>query len=189
MNEIIAKNKRTLKISLFVALLMLGFGFALVPLYNVFCKVTGINGKTGGAVAVSSGVPIDKTRNVTVEFLSTNNANLPWDFHPIQKKVKLHPGEMVRVAFFGKNFTDHAMTIQAIPSVSPGEAAKYLKKTECFCFTRQTLKGGESHEFPILFHIDPKLPKKIHTLTLSYTIFDVSNFATKNSGKKAGRIS
>jgi len=181
------KNKRTLIIMSLVVVAMFAFGYALVPVYNVFCKVTGINGKTGGPVKHSWGT-VDESRTITVEFLSTNNANLPWEFYPMQKKVRLHPGAPTRVAYFAKNKTDHSMTIQAIPSVSPGEGAKYMKKTECFCFTRQTLKPGEEKIFPILFHLDTKLPKKIHTLSLSYTVFDVSKFLPKKH-KNEGRIS
>jgi len=181
------KNKRSLIIMSFVVIAMFGFGYALVPLYNVLCKAIGINGKTGGRVVYSSHTKIDKNRDVVVEFLSTNNALIPWEFRAVQKKVKLHPGELTKVAYYAKNNSDHAMTIQAIPSVTPSQAAKYLKKTECFCFTRQTLQAGEEKALPMIFHIDPALPKKYNTVSISYTIFDVSKFKVKKN-KNAGRI-
>ena len=154
---------------------MFGFGYALVPLYNVMCKQLGINGKTAGKVVydAASGY-VDKQRVITLELLATNNDGLHWQFHPVQHKLRFHPGEQERIAFFAKNEDDHTMVVQAIPSVTPGEAARYLKKTECFCFTQQTLKSHESMQMPIVFHIDPDLPKHITTVTLSYTLFDVT---------------
>lgn len=152
---------------------MFGFGFALVPLYNVMCKQLGINGKTSGQVAYHAQT-VDKNRNLTVEFVTTMNEDLHWDFHPINRKVRLHPGELKRVAFYAENKTDKTMVVQAIPSVSPSLAAKYLKKTECFCFARQSLKPHEHMEMPVLFHMDTELPKEISTVTLSYTLFDVT---------------
>lgn len=172
------------------AVLMFGFGFALVPLYNVFCKVTGLNGKTGDATAYNPDMLIDKSRTVTVQFVASNNdsAKLPWDFYPQQTSIKLHPGEVVRIAYFAKNNAKRTMSVQAIPSVAPGLAATYLKKTECFCFTQQTFKPGESQEMPILFHLDKDLPKHIKTVTLSYTLFDATHVKSQNS-KKQGKIS
>lgn len=168
------QSNRKLLILLFgFALFMVGFGYAMVPLYNVFCRVTGINGKTGGKAPVYVG-QVDKDRWVTVEFLSTVNAQLPWEFYPIGHRLRVHPGETNRFAFMAKNLTGRPMTVQAIPSVTPGYAARYLKKTECFCFTQQTLKGEEQIKFPLIFHLDPDLPKEVKTLTLSYTLFDVS---------------
>lgn len=181
-------NKRLTTKLLVIAVLMFGFGFALVPLYNVMCKTLGINGKTSGT-AVAENKQIDKTRTVTVEFLATNNENLPWEFHPNVKRVQLHPGEMKKISYFAKNDTNRPMVVQAIPSVTPGLAAQYIKKTECFCFTQQTLKGHASRDMPLLFHLDPHLPKNIHTITLSYTLFDVTNRHLKVRPEKAGKIS
>ncbi len=158
---------------------MFGFGFALVPIYNSLCKVLGINGKTN-AVAVAydaTNAGIDKTRTITVEFIAQNNGGVPWAFYPKTKKVKIHPGDIARLSFYAENKTDHQMTVQAIPSVSPGLAAKYLKKTECFCFAQQTLGAHEAMDMPLLFHLDPALPKEIRTVTLSYTLFDVTGNA------------
>jgi cytochrome c oxidase assembly protein subunit 11 len=158
---------------------MFGFGFALVPIYNSLCNTLGINGKTNArSIAYDkSSMTIDKQRKVTVEFVSTNNASLPWDFYPKTKKISIHPGEIVKLAFYAENKSNYPMVVQAIPSVTPAIAAKYLKKTECFCFTQQQLNGHEAMDMPLLFHLDPELPTNIKTLTLSYTLFDVTSRA------------
>jgi len=170
---------------LIAAVLMFGFGFALVPLYNVMCSAWGINGKTGGQVTYdATQVHIDKNRWVTIEFLATNNKDLPWKFYPLKQKLKVHPGQIYRIDYFAQNDSNKIMTVQAIPSVAPGLAAKYLKKTECFCFTQQTFKGGESQDMPVLFHIDPALPKYIRTVSLSYTMFDASKFKPKKQYRR-----
>lgn len=185
------KHRRLLVLLSALTLAMFGFGYALVPLYNALCSTLGINGKTGGAVSYNAAAAyVDSSRNVTIEFLASNNENLPWAFHPNTVRLKFHPGEIEKVSFYAKNNSNRKMTVQAIPSVTPGLAAKYLKKTECFCFTQQTLDKGEAMDMPILFHIDPDLPKYIHTITLSYTLFDVSErFKDRKSSKKAGKIS
>lgn len=167
---------------------MFAFGYALVPLYNTMCKVLGINGKTGSAVVAAEQTHVDTSRLITVEFISTNNRTLPWDFYPNIHKITMHPGEMKRISFFAKNNSNQRMTVQAIPSVTPGLAAKYLKKTECFCFDQQTLESGDSLDMPVLFHLDPELPKNIRTVTLSYTMFDITNGFTQTK-KTTGKIS
>lgn len=154
---------------------MFGFGFALVPLYDVFCEIAGINGKTSSVAYEAVEVAVDKDRVVTVQFVATNNAEMDWEFKPNQVAVKVHPGEATNVSYFAKNPTANSMTAQAIPSVSPGRAAAFLHKTECFCFNQQTLASGETLDMPIRFIVDQDLPKDIHTITLSYTIFDVTN--------------
>jgi len=169
-----------------VAVLMFGFGFALVPLYSVFCAITGLNGKTGGAVVYNDEV-IDESRVVKIEFMGTKNNNMPWDFYPLQSSITVHPGEKAKIAFYAKNKTSDTMVVQAIPSVSPGQAAKYLQKTECFCFTSQTFKAGESLVMPVLFHLDKDFPKDIDTITLSYTLFDIAGIGQTRRTK--GRIS
>lgn len=172
-----AKKKKRLPIILgMVALGMFGFGFALVPIYNSLCKNLGINGKTNTqAIAYDERhATIDTSREVLVEFVATNNSGVPWAFYPKITKIRVHPGEIAKLAFYAENKTDNPMTVQAIPSVTPGIAAKYLKKTECFCFTQQTLNGHEAMNMPLLFHLDPDLPKNVKTITLSYTLFDVT---------------
>jgi cytochrome c oxidase assembly protein subunit 11 len=173
-------QKRHSKLLVLLAVLVLGmfaFGFALVPIYNSICKTLGINGKTNPeAVAYdASKVKIAKDREVTVEFVATNNSGVLWAFYPKTRKIKVHPGEIAKLAFYAENKTDHQMTVQAIPSVTPGIAAKYLKKTECFCFTQQTLNGHEAMDMPLLFHLDAELPETVKTVTLSYTLFDVTD--------------
>lgn len=181
------KQRRLLIILCSFVLGMFGFGYAMVPLYSVLCSSLGINGKTGGQVALDD-TGIDETRIITVQFLATTNAYIPWEFRPRVRTIRLHPGENRTVAFFAKNDTDHDMTVQAIPSVTPGLAAKYLKKTECFCFTQQKMKGQEEMDWPLLFHIDRNLPGNIHTITLAYTLFDVTNTRSKVIEFKEGHL-
>lgn len=171
------RKQRKLLIFLAVVVIgMFGFGFALVPIYNSICSTLGINGKTSMKAFDydEKKAKISTDREVLVEFVATNNSGVPWDFYPKVKKIKINPGKIAKLAFYAENKTEHAMTVQAIPSVTPGIAAKYLKKTECFCFTQQTLNGHEAMNMPLLFHLDPELPKEIKTVTLSYTLFDVT---------------
>lgn len=186
-DEVAEKNKRlTLKLVLGVVL-MFGFGFALVPLYDVFCDVTGLNGKTNDAPAVLTEQGIDESRTIKVQFVSHMNDSMPWEFRPQVRSVSVHPGETAKVSFFAKNTTAQEMVAQAIPSVSPGLSAQYFVKTECFCFTQQTLAAGESREMPLIFMVDPQIPEEYKTLTLSYTIFDAEGLQPRTSGP-VGRI-
>lgn len=166
-------NKKIFILLCFTTLSMFGFGFAMVPLYNVLCKNLGINGKTDQHAYLTSN-KIDLSRSIRVEFMTNNNHYLPWDFYPRVQHIQLHPGENILIYFSAKNNSNHAMTVQAIPSVSPGLAARYLKKTECFCFTQQTFNPGQHRDMPVLFHIDQHLPKNINTITLAYTLFDTT---------------
>lgn len=181
------KQRRLLIVLSCFVVAMFGFGYAMVPLYNVLCSTLGINGKTGTQVALDD-TGIDETRTITIQFLSTTNAYIPWEFRPRLRTIRLHPGENKAVAYFAKNNTDHDMIVQAIPSVTPGIAAKYLKKTECFCFTQQKMKGHEEMDWPLLFHIDRNLPKNIHTITLAYTLFDVTNMPGKVIETRQGHL-
>lgn len=182
-------HKKTVALLSLIIVGMFGFGYLMVPLYNVLCKSLGINGKTGGKTSLAYG-DIDKSRTITIQFLATRNAGMAWEFRPHTTTLRLHPGENKRIAYFARNPTDKTMTVQAIPSVTPGRAAKYLKKTECFCFTQQTMKGHEAMDWPLLFHIDNSLPKDIHTITLAYTLFDLGKTQIKIKPKKTpGRIS
>ena len=188
MTQSVKTEKSNIKIALilfFIVFGMFGFGYATVPLYNVLCSRLGFNGKTGGPAANSA--VIDNSRTITVQFLATNNADLPWKFYPIKTSIKVHPGENTKMAYFAENDSNKDMTVQAIPSVSPGIAAKYLKKTECFCFTQQYLAANKGMRMPVLFHLDPSIPSDVNTLTISYTMFDASAFAGKNGGTP-GRI-
>ncbi len=152
------------------------FAFALVPLYNVFCDITGINGKTRGQ-ALYEKVEIDKERVVTVEFLTNINRGMPWEFKSMVKSIEVHPGELNEVHFYAKNRSKFDIVGQSVPSVSPGEAALYLNKTECFCFDQQRLNAGEAIEMPMKFYIDADIPKDITRLTLSYQLFNITESA------------
>jgi cytochrome c oxidase assembly protein subunit 11 len=161
--------RKSILIPALVAVFMFGFSFALSPLYNVFCKATGFN----SAVKVPLETP-DLSREIAVQFVATNNANLPWQFYPMTTSLKVHPGANARVVFFAKNNTKKIMTVQAIPSFTPPQSAKHFHKIQCFCFNQQTLNPGESIEMPVVFHIDKSLPQSINTITLAYTLFEVA---------------
>ncbi|WP_116368459.1 cytochrome c oxidase assembly protein [Parahaliea mediterranea] len=161
-----------------VAICMFAFVFVvMVPLYNVLCDALGINGKTSGQAytAVQSGV--DEDRVVTIQFVATNNEGMPWEFSPSQTVMKVHPGASNDTVFNAYNPLAKDMVAQAIPSVSPSRAAEYFHKTECFCFNQQPLEGESGAEMPLQFIVDRELPRDIHTITLSYTIFDVTDMA------------
>ncbi|WP_024461879.1 cytochrome c oxidase assembly protein [Marinimicrobium sp. LS-A18] len=144
------------------------------PLYDAFCEVTGLNGKTGGRYeATDSG--IDTSRTIKVQFVSTNNEGMPWEFKPAVRTVTVHPGEQKRIDYLARNPTDKDMVGQAIPSLVPFKATNYFHKTECFCFEQQPLEAGASAELPMFFIVDRDIPKHINTITLSYTLFDVTD--------------
>ena len=162
---------------LVVTVVMLGFGYALGPLYNAICKMTGINvlafgeRTLSGAQADTTNTQIDKTRSITVEFDA--NSHGPWDFKPAQRTVQVHPGELTTVMYEFQNTQNRRMTAQAIPSYAPMEAAAHFNKLECFCFNQYTLAPGEKKSWPVAFVIDPKLSRDVKTITLSYTFFEV----------------
>ena len=155
---------------------MFGFGFALVPLYDVFCDITGINGKTGRVEASAINVEqVDTSRTIEVRFLANTNAGLPWSFEPVQKKMAVHPGKLYEALYRVRNTSRQTTTGQAIPSVSPGLAAEHFNKTECFCFSKQELTGLEAREMPLRFIIDSEISENIEQITLSYTFFSVDD--------------
>ena len=161
------------------------FTFALVPLYNVLCEATGLNGKSsnvrdgfgvGGLPVATSAEPaakVDLSRSVRVGFTGTVMPGLPWEMRPLTVSLDLHPGEMQQVSYLVRNTSDHAITGQAVPSISPGQAARYFDKIECFCFTRQTLGPGEAREMPVAFIIKPEIGRDVSQITLSYAFFSV----------------
>jgi cytochrome c oxidase assembly protein subunit 11 len=157
---------------LLIVVVMFAFGFALVPLYDVMCKAFGINGKTGDAYQGAQ--LVDETRQIRVQFMSTNAANMVWAFYPKADRLEVHPGAVNEMIFVAQNPTDYPMTAQAVPSVSPGPAAAYFHKTECFCFTQQHLAPGERIEMPVRFIVDRNLPDDVKHLTLAYTLFDIT---------------
>lgn len=154
-----------------VAIGALGFGFALVPLYNVFCEATGLNGKTNSESARPASVKVDKMRWVTVQFTGTVMPGLSWEFHPQQASMRVHPGEIVRVSYYAKNSTNQTIVGQAVPSVTPGQAAQHFVKLDCFCFKQQALEPGAEKEMGLTFIISPELSKEVGTVTLSYAFF------------------
>jgi cytochrome c oxidase assembly protein subunit 11 len=164
---------------LLVVLGMFGFGFAMVPLYNVFCDITGLNGKTrelAEAEAVQRFEP-DEDRWVTVEFLASNNQQMPWEVAPALKRMRVNPGKIYETSYVAHNATGRDMVGQAVPSIAPSKSARFFSKTECFCFTQQPLKAGETRDMPLRFVIDPALPEDVNTLSLAYTFFDVTEQA------------
>jgi cytochrome c oxidase assembly protein subunit 11 len=179
----VAERNRRLTGKLAVAaLLMFGFGFALVPLYDVFCDITGLNGKTGRAEAEMLGAKVDTSRWVTVEFTGSTGQGLPWEFRPMQKKLRVHPGQTTVANYYVRNTAAEPIVGRAIPSVTPGVAAAHFKKIECFCFSEQTLQPGEAREMPVRFVVDPELAAGIATVTLSYTFFNTDPAQAKRYG-------
>jgi len=181
-------HSKTVLKSLLAVVGMFAFGFALVPLYDVFCDITGINGKTGGRVEVSelAEQKVDKSRMVRVQFITHNNEDMPWEFRPTVTEIKVHPGELTAVDFFARNTTSKSMTGQAVPSLSPSQGTDYFHKTECFCFNSQTLAAKEEVLMPLRFVVDEALPEHLKTLTLSYTLFDQTELIQGESSQSAG---
>ena len=175
MTEQLKQNQqKTVKKLVLIVFAMFGFGFALVPLYDVFCDITGLNGKTADTAATYTADGVDETRTVKVQFISRMAKGIPWQFEPMVNEVEVHPGEMKLVKFYAKNESVRDIIGQAVPSVSPGQAALYFQKIECFCFNQQPLKGKEEVEMALQFYVDPELPEHISTLTLSYTLYDIT---------------
>jgi cytochrome c oxidase assembly protein subunit 11 len=158
------------------------FGFLLVPLYDVICEATGLNGKTRGTAVAMAETRVDTSRTVQVEFISTTMPGMPWEFSAGQPRVKVHPGEIATVSFRVRNMTASTITGQAIPSVSPGKAASHLQKLDCFCFQKQTLAPGEVREMPVSFIVDGRLPSDVTALTLSYSFFAIDAASDGASG-------
>jgi cytochrome c oxidase assembly protein subunit 11 len=160
-----------------VAGLMFGFGYALVPMYRAICTALGVNvlslseRAVPGASKAGHNTQIDRSRTITVEFDA--NARGVWDFKPAKRSVEVHPGEMATVEYEFRNIQSRVMAAQAIPSYAPKQATPYFNKLECFCFKEYTLGPGESRRWPVVFVIDPKLPRDVTTITLSYTFFEV----------------
>ena len=180
-NRLFADNRRMLGKLVVVVGVMFGFGYALVPMYRAICDALGINVLTLAEQRIASGgwgkntVPantqVDTTRTITVEFDA--NVRGPWDFKPAARSLQVHPGEMTTVMYEFRNKQNRTMAAQAIPSYAPRQAAAHFSKVECFCFNEWTLAAGESRQWPVTFVINPKLPKDVTTITLSYTFFEV----------------
>lgn len=153
---------------------MFGFGFAMVPLYYVFCDLTGLNGRVEAEAATKVNYQIDSSREITMEFITSVNESTPLNFGAAVSKMRIVPGKSYTAEFWAKNLKDKSMIARAIPSVAPGLASQYLKKTECFCFSEQKFEADEKKIMPVRFVIDPALPEEYTIVTLAYTFFDVS---------------
>lgn len=172
------RNARTLRRALLVAVGMFGFGYLLVPIYNSVCEALGINGQTSQISATDTVTP-DTGRTITITFDANVNSRLPWSFKPMTQRMEVHPGEFARVSYLAQNLSGGDIIGQAAHSVTPQSAAMYFKKSECFCYSQQPLKSGQSKEMPVVFLIDPKLPQDIKEITLSYTFLRADQFASK----------
>jgi cytochrome c oxidase assembly protein subunit 11 len=179
-------NGRLVRRLLLLVALAFVFAFAMVPLYDVLCEATGFNGKTAGSGVVRDGfavgglkagtVPapaVDLSRTVRVEFTGTVMPGLPWDMRPLTISLDLHPGELQQVSYLVRNTSDREVTGQAVPSVTPGQAAQHFEKIECFCFSQQTLGPGEAREMPLAFIVKPEVDRNITHITLSYAFFSI----------------
>ena len=174
-------NKQMLGKLLVIAVMMFGFGYALVPIYKKICEITGINLLTPKDVTVEEigNTQVDKTRTITIEFDAT--AQGPWRFRPTVSSMQVHPGEMAQVVYEVVNTQARSVDAQAIPSYAPQQASAHFKKMECFCFKQQTLGPNQAKQMPVVFYIDPALPKDVKTITLSYTFFEIGGPGKKSS--------
>jgi cytochrome c oxidase assembly protein subunit 11 len=163
-----AQNRQTMTKLLVVAVAMLGFGFAMVPMYRQICESLGI---TQGRVVGSANTQVDTSRSVTVELVASS-AGLPWRFEAIEREVKLHPGELVTVNYRVVNTLGRPVTAQAVMNAAPANAGRYIEKQACFCFSNQTLAAGEERVMPVVFLVSPQAPKDMTTISLSYTFFE-----------------
>jgi cytochrome c oxidase assembly protein subunit 11 len=151
---------------------MFAFGFALVPLYDVFCTLTGFGGKTASTPAAVVAAP-DASRTVRVEFVAAVARGAPWEFAPATSHLDVHPGQIYEARFHARNLTNEPRVAQAVPSVAPGTAAQHFKKIQCFCFTSQAFAPAETRELTVVFSVAPELPATTDTLSLAYTLFAV----------------
>lgn len=177
--DVRADNRRLLVKLAVIVVAMFGFGFALVPFYDKICQVTGLR-EIDQADEVRN-TQVDYTRTVRVEF-DANVRQLPWTFQPAETLRSVHPGEVTQIVYDVANLTGRRIVGQAIPSYGPQQAAQYFHKLDCFCFKRQVLEPGEHRAMPVVFVLDPKLPKDIGTITLSYTFFEVENGEGQSNG-------
>ncbi|MFW6344921.1 MAG: cytochrome c oxidase assembly protein [Halomonas sp.] len=166
--------RRTVTKTLFALVGMFAFAFALVPLYDVFCEVTGLNGKTNGSAQAVVHEEVDTSRMVTVQFITRGSAGLPWHLEVETRQVRLHPGQSAEVAFAFHNPADRTLRGRAVPSVSPAQATPHLRKLACFCFEEQRLEAGERLELPLVFQLARDLPEDVNTVTLVYTLYPVT---------------
>jgi cytochrome c oxidase assembly protein subunit 11 len=187
--ELRKKNKKLLRILCCGVLFMFGFCYMLVPLYELVCKKEGINGKSvASAAAFDPHMEIDKSRTIKVYFTTSLHSGLAFKFIPLQRSIDIHPGERKLIYFYAENQSGNEMTVQAIPSITPMDGARFLKKTECFCFTQQYFFKGEKADMPVYFFIEPGISKNIKEITLSYTLFDAKGYIKNQQHFTKGRI-
>lgn len=167
-----ATRKTVVRLAISAVLMFVAVFAIMPPLYTLLCEVTGLR-KVGGAYEAEA-IKVDTERQVTVQFVATHNDAMPWDFRPMEFKVTVNPGQKKVVKYFARNNTDRPMVAQAVPSLAPFSAANYFHKIECFCFNHQPLAAGESAELGLEFVVDQDLPKQVTTITLSYTLFDIT---------------
>lgn len=174
MDKVLRLNRSTFTKLVVIAVAMFGFGYALVPVYRQVCEVLGINVLTqkDGTVEAPVNSQIDLTRTVTIDL--DGNAQGPWRFRPTTRSVVVHPGELTTVMYEVVNTQKRTVQAQAIPSYAPQSATPHFKKVECFCFQQQTMKPNEARQMPVVFFIDPALPREVKTITLSYTFFEIA---------------
>ncbi len=177
-----ANNRRVVKRALLACAGAFFFCFSLIPIYTIYCEITGVNGKTG-QISGEQPVLVDTSRTITVQFDGTSHSSLPWQFKPEVREMKVHPGELSSALFYAQNLDKQTLVGQAVPSVAPNVASIYFNKTECFCFTEQLLEPGEQREMPVRFVIDPDIPASVKTVTLSYTFF-LNELATQRVAKE-----
>jgi len=173
-------NQQTLVKLLAVAVMMFGFGYAMVPFYRALCDALGLNNVVK-ADQPATNTQVDTGRSLTIEFDTNLRSNLPWTFTAVEKSVRIHPGALTQVTFEIRNRSNRPVTGQAIPSFGPQLAGRYFKKLDCFCFTQQTLAPGEVRQMPVVFVVEPSLPQDVNTVTLSYTFFEVEGKSGKDS--------
>ena len=183
----LSTKKITFKLSI-VVVAMFGFGYLLVPLYDVFCDLTGLRFTDTSAQLVPQELKEDTSRLVTVEFDVTRNQQMPWDIRPAVRRMQVHPGKVYTTSYLAKNETNGLMIGQAVPSVTPYAANKHLIKTECFCFASQSIQAGEEVEMPLSFMLNPKLPQEVKLVTLSYTFFDITQTAAAASADQIAAL-
>ena len=165
-------NGRTAGRLAVVVLAMFGFGYALVPLYDVLCELTGLGGRTGVVAASALDGVVDTSRTIKVQFLGTVNSRLPWEFRPNVASMEVHPGQVYETTYFARNLSSATTIGQARPSVAPSIASLHFNKTECFCFVEQEFAPGEARSMPVRFVLSRGIPADIATVTLSYTFFN-----------------
>ena len=195
LNGLHRDNRRMLGKLAVIALAMFGFGYALVPLYKHICEALGINvlsvneriaaAGLAGTAKRQANTQIDKSRTITIEFDA--NSRGPWDFKPAVNSLQVHPGELATVMYEFRNKQNRTMAAQAIPSYAPMQASAHFNKLECFCFNEYTLAPGEQKSWPVVFYVDPKLPKDVTTITLSYTFFEVAGKVLGQGAVEAGK--